>query len=382
MKLGVLAKELSNSVGDDDKTIDFGAAGLYLPAAQTVFATTFAAIVSVLANWIIPVGAISAIRTLALTATSGILIIRRPLRIGHTKGVTVIFSALRPCCILYVSCLVLEQLVHTCVSDESSYEHGFYRRVIYHACMAVMVVAAFIRAKNPRGESDVPFLIATIALLVVAMLPPPALALSGPLCAPPTLIGAGERIVRAFLFACVYTVLVYCSAPISNTLPDTLVCIARSATASAWILGVVVYVIPLALLQIAIVLYCSFQTNSMLQYENVALNGSDVESCAAQDGVSKERSSPIPIVAAGAAAAMSASVSVAEDEDIVAVAAAHTRNMANLQALHKPSCVQPMAGNGLTFQLNLPGVTGCGSCTSTTHTDEKARMAEIAATIP
>ena len=139
MKLGTIAKELSSMGTEDNKTIDFGAAGLYIPAAQTVFATSLASIVSVLVNWAMPVGAISAIRTLALTAASGVLVIRRPIRIGQTRGVTMIFSALRPCCLLYVSCLVLEQLVHTCVSDEAHYEHGFYRRIIYHSCMVVTV---------------------------------------------------------------------------------------------------------------------------------------------------------------------------------------------------------------------------------------------------
>lgn len=377
MKLGVIAREFQSMGGDDDKNIDFGAAGLYLPAAQTIFATSLASIVSVLVNWAMPVGAISAIRTLALTAASGVLVIRRPVRIGQTRGVTMIFSALRPCCLLYVSCLVLEQLVHTCVSDESHYEHGFYRRIIYHSCMTVMVVAAFLRARSPRGETDLPFLIATAALLTVALLPPPALALSGPLCAPPTLMAAGERIVRAFLFACVYTVHVYSSAPISNTLADTLVCIARSATASAWILGATVYALPLAVLQVVVVLYCSFTAQSV-QYEGVGPHGGDAElgemAAAAAHAMatsgtaaefSKERTSPTP----------SAALSV-DDEDIVEKAAAYTRATVGT----KPACFQPMAGNGLTF--NLAAAQPQSSTAATADEQQKARMAEIAAQIP
>lgn len=278
MRLERLARDLASNGIDEDKSIDFGAAGLYIPAAQTIFATTLSACVSVLACWLIPVGAISAVRTLALTTTAGLLVIRRPIRIGQTRGVNTIFSALRPCCVIYVACLVLEQLIHTCISDESTYEHGFWRRIIYNANMTVMTLAAFLRAKNPRAESDLPFLISTVALLIIAMFPPPALALSGPLCSPPTLWHAGERILRAFLFSCVYVVLVYSAAPISNNLADTFVCIARSASSSAWVLGAVTYSLPLALVQICVVLYCSFTPASM-QYDAVSLTrADDVES--------------------------------------------------------------------------------------------------------
>ena len=277
MKLERIAHDFATTESEEDKSIDFGAAGLYLPAAQTIFATTLSSCVSVLACWLIPIGAISAVRTLALTTTAGVLVIRRPVRIGQTRGVNTIFSALRPCCVIYVACLVLEQLIHTCISDESTYEHGFWRRIIYHANMTVMTFAAFLRSKNPRAESDIPFAMTTLALLVIAMLPPPALALSGPLCSPPTLGNAGERILRAFLFSCVYVVLVYSAAPISNNLPDTIVCIARSASSSAWILGAVVYSLPLALAQICIILYCSFQP-AQTQYESIGgVRTEDVE---------------------------------------------------------------------------------------------------------
>ena len=111
MRLGAFAEAVNSASHEDGKSIDFTAAGLYLPGAQTIVATTTSACVSVLACWLVPLGAISAVRTLALTATAGVLIIRKPIKIGNTKGVNTIFSALRPCCLLYVSCLVLEQLV-------------------------------------------------------------------------------------------------------------------------------------------------------------------------------------------------------------------------------------------------------------------------------
>lgn len=348
MRLDKFARDLTYHGLDDDKSIDFGAAGLYLPAAQTIFATTLSACVSVLACWLIPIGAISAVRTLALTVISGVLVIRRPIRIGQTRGVNTIFSALRPCCVLYVCCLVLEQLIHTCISNESTYEHGFWRRILYHGSMTTMTLAGFLRSKNPRGESDVPFVISVCSMLIIAALPPPALALSGPLCSPPTLGQAGERVLRAFMFSCVYVVLVYSAAPISNNLADTLVCIMRSATSSAWVLGAVSYSLPLALVQVCMVLYCSFSPANA-QYDAVAPIGvsDDMEASGMEHGVG---------LAGSIGQAPSIDVRCVtpeiEDKEIAdAVAIIRGNGMSNGP---RPMSVQPVAGN---LSFNLSGVS-------------------------
>ena len=350
MKLENFARDLAVNVGDDEKTIDFGAAGLYLPAAQTIFATTFSACVSVLACWLIPVGAISAVRTLALTTTAGLIVIRRPFKIGQTRGVNTIFSALRPCCFIYVACLVLEQLIHTCISEESTFEHGLWRRIIYHANMTVMTIAAFMRSRNPRSESDLPFLLSAGALLVIAILPPPALALSGLLCSPPTFGNAGERVLRAFLFACVYVVLVYSAAPISNNLPDTLVCIARSAAASAWVLGAVSYSLPIALVQVCIVLYCSFSPANM-HYESVITTKHEMD---------VESQSDRLMYSPGSSAN---GIATAHDH-VRCVTPVDDPEVANAVAMLKSANgtrqanVQPVLGAGLSF--NLSGCVGNG----------------------
>lgn len=327
MQLQRYVKEFASSIeAEEEKSIDFSAAGLYLPAAQTIFATTLASLVSVLTCWLIPVGAISAVRTLALTAIAGFVVVRKPLQIGRTKGINTIFSALRPCCFIYVGSLVLEQLIHTCISEESTYEHGFWRRIMYHVSMTVMVIAAFVRSRSPRSESDFPFLLSSTALLAVAILPPPALALSGPLCSPPTLFVASERIVRAFLFSLVYVVLVYSAAPLSNNLTDTVVCIARSSTASAWVLGSISYILPLALLQVSIILYCSFNP-TQLQYEGVV--PLDLESVGSDASVALDRA-PTPTL-------------TEEDVDVAAALSAMKHQKPNVQAVN---------GNGLSFSLH------------------------------
>lgn len=277
----------------DEKSIDFAHAGLYIPALQTVFATTTAACVSVLAAWLIPASMISAVRTLALTISVAFIIVRRPVRIGPTKGVFTIFSALRPCPFIYVTVLVLEQLVHACINEEATFDHSLWRQVLYHSCVLTMIVAGFMRSRSPRAESDVPFAVSLAAFLCVSIFPPPAMALSGPLCAPPELFAAGERVLRAFLFSCVYTVLVYASAPISNSLADTLVCIARSTAASGWVLGSILYSLPLALLQVVLVLYCSFSP-VQTQYHGVSPGGvADLENSVVPEDVESSIASPI-----------------------------------------------------------------------------------------
>lgn len=347
MQLGTLAAAVNSAPDEDGKSIDFASAGLYLPAAQAILATTTSSVVSVLACWLVPVRAISAVRTLALTATVGLAIVKAPIRVGNAKGVNTIFSALRPCSAIYMFGLILEQLVHTCTPTVTSYEQGMWRRVIYHTCMAALTVAAFLRARSPRSENDLPFLVSCVAMLIVAILPPPAVAQSGPLCSPPTLMAAGERVVRAFLFSCVYVVLVYCSAPISNALPDAIVCIARSAAASAWVLGSHIMTLPLAVLQIGVLLYCSF-VHSDSEYDAV---GSDIEDAkTAGDAMS-------PCVSRHDAA-----LGVLPPQDETALAIATSKS-----AAHPPPA-------GLKFALSL---ANC-SCTPSVPITE-SRFAEIAA---
>lgn len=233
---------------------------------------------------------------------------------------------------------MLEQIVHTCTSDEDVYQNGVYRRWLYHACTLVMIVAAFVRARAPRADNDLPFVGVGIAAAAIAALPPPGLALSGPLCFPPSLFEATERVTRAFLFALVYVALVYAAAPVSSQLHDAGVCIARSTAASVWLLAASVYTLPLVFVQLAMVLYSSFSSTG-LEYSGV---GVDFE---------RGRSSPLAVSAI--------------DDDILRKAAALTDSM--------PPLVQNMNGMGLNFNF-VPH-----ACHS--DADEHKRMAEIAATM-
>ena len=240
----------------DEKSIDFGNVGLYLAGLQVCFAVVSCGCVSVLCCWLLPPDAISAVRTLAITAMVGLLLVRSPLRVGRVRGVITIFNALRPCVAVYILALIVEQLVHTCVPPENdSTNKGTIRRALYHVVSAFLIISGLVRAKTPRSESDVPFLIVVTCLLATALVPPPAMSRSGPLCEPTDLLGAGERVLRALLFSAVYVVLVYAAAPNQNVANELFICVARAMSASIWVLSATSWALPIAPLQVAIALF-------------------------------------------------------------------------------------------------------------------------------
>lgn len=275
----------SESMDEDDKiNIDYGSVGLYIQGLQVASTIVLCSCCSVLSCWMLPPNAISAVRTLAITTAIGLIMVRKPIRIGRVRGVSTIFNALRPSVPIYVLALVIEQLVHTCVPLEQE-EHTTLRRVMYHAMATVMIISAFARARSPKSESDIPFALTAICTLIIALLPPPALSRAGPLCEPATLIQAGERTLRAFFFACVYIVHVYAAAPGRNVSNELFICVARASAAAIWILCASAWTLPLAPLQVAVVLFSRLgETEGSLDaeqrddvYASVPLNGVSME---------------------------------------------------------------------------------------------------------
>lgn len=245
------------SLDAEDNRVDFSNANLYLSGIQTVFAICVCACVSVLSCWLVPTGSVSAVRTLALCSFFGAVLIRKPLRIGRigrAHGVTVVFDSLQPSVPLYLSTLVIEQLIHTCTSDDVAAPS--WRRVIFHAMQLVLVCAGFLRARRPMADTDLPFVLTVLTLLIIAMLPPPAIAFVGPLCQPVGLWEAGERFARAFVFAVLYSINVY-SITSSNGIyiSETQVVVSRSAAASLWVMGCHFYWLPLAIAQCVLCVY-------------------------------------------------------------------------------------------------------------------------------
>ena len=119
-----------------------------------------------------------------------------------------------------------------------------------------MICSGFMRARAPLAETDRPFILTVCALLVVAMLPPPAVALVGPLCESVSLWEAADRVVRAFAFSTLYCVNVYAlTSTTTLRTSDTPTVFCRSASASIWVAGAMLWWLPLATAQAAIVIH-------------------------------------------------------------------------------------------------------------------------------
>jgi hypothetical protein len=237
---------------DEDVAVDFSNAVLYVGALQTIAATVFTSAVTILACVAFPTSFVSAIRTLVMSSTVGILVVRKPFRLGKVHGLTLIFRALQPCVLIYIGSQIAEQLVHTCTRDVPT---PSWRRFVFHAMSALMLISGFMRARRPLAQTDLPFLITILAIFVVSMLPPPAVILSGPLCSPPTLSLAAERVVRAFVFSLLYSVFVYAAAPPVQSSSEVLICVMRASAASVWVLAGHSLMLPFAVIQGSVVIY-------------------------------------------------------------------------------------------------------------------------------
>jgi len=237
---------------EEDVAVDFSNAVLYVGALQTITATVFTAAISILACVAFPYNFVSAIRTLVLSSIVGIAIVRKPFRLGRVHGLRLIFRALQPCVLIYIGSEVAEQLVHTCTREAST---PSWRRFVFHSMSVLMLLSGFLRARRPLAQTDLPFLIAVVALLVISMLPPPAVVLSGPLCSSPTLSSAAERIVRSFVFSLLYSVFVYAAAPPVQSSSEVLICVMRASAASIWVLAAHSYLLPFAIIQGSIAIY-------------------------------------------------------------------------------------------------------------------------------
>ena len=195
-------------MGDDLTSVNFSEASLYLVALQTVLCVCLISTTSVLSCWLLAFDqTASSVRTLALCTIVGSLMMRHPLRFGRPRGLKVIFAALQPAVPIYLMSLIVEQLAHTCVVDNST--PSPWRQVLFHLSVVVMALSGLMRSWNPLSESDIQFLFALLALLVVSIVPPSSVTHDGPLCFVPTLWSGAERIYRAFVFSTSYATHVY-----------------------------------------------------------------------------------------------------------------------------------------------------------------------------
>lgn len=245
----------------DQLGVDFSNASLYLAGIQTIFSISCCAVVSVLACWLVPLNSVSAVRTLVLCVACAVLLMRKPLRVGRVRGVNVVFASLQPAVGVYLLALVVEQLTHTCAGD-SAYAPS-WRRVVFHTMMLLATAAGFMRSRAPMNDTDLPFLLTAGALLMISLLPPPAVAFVGPLCQSVSLFEAADRLVRAFVFASVYCIHVYAMTPASEgAMNETLLIVTRAAAAAMWTLGIHLAVLPLAIAQCGLVILARLRMDS------------------------------------------------------------------------------------------------------------------------
>ena len=270
----------------EDFVVDFSNASLYVAGLQTIFAIVTCASISVLSCWLSFTGGVSAVRTLALCSATGAALMYRPLRFGRAHGVTVVFPSLQLSIPLYLGTLVVAQLVHTCTSDPS--HAPSWRHVVFHAGVVAMICAGFMCARAPLAETDRPFILTLCALLVMAIMPPPAVALVGPLCESVTLWDAADRVVRAFAFGLLYCVNVYAlTSTTTARISDTPTIFFRSASASIWVGGALLWWLPLAAAQAAIVIHARVSKNPNGTGET-SVNYKKLESSASTDDEDQE----------------------------------------------------------------------------------------------
>lgn len=243
----------------DDELVDFSNASLYLSAIQTILSVLACAATSILACWLLPESMVSAVRTLTLTCLVAAGCMHKPLHLGQVHGLKLVFSALRPAVIVYICCLTIETLLHTCTRESDDVPS--WRKVVFQSAVIGMMVSGIMRARQPLATTDLPFLLTVTCLLLVAALPPPAVSMQGPLCQSVSVPAAAERMVRAFVFACVYSLFVYLSAPGNSHHGGIMVCIMRASAASVWVLGASLPLLLFALPQCGMAIYSRLRVN-------------------------------------------------------------------------------------------------------------------------
>ena len=235
----------------EETAVDFANAALYITGIQTVFSICCCAAVSVIACSLVPMGNVSAVRTLVFCVLTAVVLMRKPLRVGRARGVSTIYTALQPAAAIYLLSLIIEQLLHTC-TGELGYAPS-WRRAVFHAMVAVMIASGFMRARAPMDETDLPFLLTVGALALIALIPPPALAFTGPLCQSVDLWSAADRLVRAFAFSSLYCIHVFVSTDSSTVAAsETILVVARSTASSIWVMGAYPALLPIAIAQAAV----------------------------------------------------------------------------------------------------------------------------------
>jgi len=259
--------------GEGGGLIDFGSVALYVPGLQITLALCLCCASTVVVSTASTVVAVSGVRTATVSALVGMAVLWRPCYVSYARGVDIMFDALRPALVIYMMALIVEQLVHSCgtphVTGTFSVRNG-----IFYVCAGAMTIAGFMQASNPKRQTDYPFLIVALSLVVAAIFTPPPRPGEGPLCEPPSLVGAVERIFRSLLFSFSYCSIAYASEPTKHSVRAILLCAMRATTGSVWVLCVHRYLMILAAVQGVVVTWARLQNPTLHDkgsYDSMAL---------------------------------------------------------------------------------------------------------------
>ena len=234
--------------------IDFDSVALYIPGLQIALSLGACCMVTIAVSVVSPFVVPSAVRTITVTAIVGMCCTFRPLVIARARGIDVMFDALRPAVIVYLLALVLEQLVHSCGPSHQESTLSL-RHWAFYAASLVMCISGFWQAYTPRSLTDYPFIISAGSLVIVAIFTPPPRMGEGPLCEPPIISIAIERVFRALLFGAVYCALAYGSAPVLHSVREVGLCSIKSAAGSIWVLCIHRFFIWISIVQVLLVMW-------------------------------------------------------------------------------------------------------------------------------
>lgn len=266
-----MRRELSlDSDSEEDFDVDFGSVGLYIVGLQIIATLLMCPLTAAFASFILPSSAMSSVRTLICVCIISTILVRKPLRVGRPRGIQLVFNCLRPAVALYIASITVQQLVYTCIVEESSVSPSTsMRTVAYHSTSGLLMLSGLARARAPQADSDGPFLASVVGTIALALfLPVSNASHSGPLCSTPTLFQMAERCVRAVFFGFSYVSLAYASAPSFNSADEIFVCVMRTSAASMWVLVVNHWALLVVPFQVGAVLFSRLSKGSDLHYKH------------------------------------------------------------------------------------------------------------------
>ena len=354
--------------------VDHGNIALYVPAVQCCCAL-LAGQVSVLLNGLVMGSAGCAVRTIGLSVCVSCAAVYRRVRIGTARGTDALFDCLRPMIAVWTTALVSEQLLRSC-GRGSVYSAA--RSALYHACTLLLLVSGFARARVPCSEHDWQFQLAAACLVGMLVLPPAYDEVDqGPLCARPDLFECIERIGRTIAFAVLYTTMAVVEAPTKHTMQNVALTTCRATAASAWVLCVNRFVLPLTAAQMVVAIHMSVEHHKAAYGMLPIANDSDVgtDDDGDGDGAAAEKPGATCPASPWSSTCTSASASASASSSSSSSTSASTSDSVPVSPwMHEPTAGRVSAPHMHAVQTMPPAAPHAQSTLKRTSAVERARI--------